>query len=170
MGENDLTQDQAIEVMTVLGAPINSELMYLLGFAARNLSRVRTHTRDTLTSKQHPKRFRRPIHNHQLTDNLSLPLPLFRGAVPNIHRLKVKALDHPPYIRVIVNAAPHLAFTAAHEVGHPLIVIKRKVHAVPCRLLTRRAHIVEGMGPVITYGALKPGHVFLRRWGTPART
>lgn len=34
MGENDLTQDQSIGVMTILGDPINSDLMYCMGLCS----------------------------------------------------------------------------------------------------------------------------------------
>ena len=34
MGENDLTQDQSIAVMTILGDPINSDLMYCMGLCS----------------------------------------------------------------------------------------------------------------------------------------
>jgi hypothetical protein len=34
MGENDLTQDQSIAVMTILGDPINSDLIYCMGLCS----------------------------------------------------------------------------------------------------------------------------------------
>lgn len=34
VGESDLTQDQAIKVMAILGDPINSDLMYCLGLCS----------------------------------------------------------------------------------------------------------------------------------------
>lgn len=34
MGENDLTQDQSMAVMTILGDPINSDLMYCMGLCS----------------------------------------------------------------------------------------------------------------------------------------
>ena len=34
MGENDLTQDQSMAVMRVLGDPINSDLMYCMGLCS----------------------------------------------------------------------------------------------------------------------------------------
>ena len=107
-------------------------------------------------SKQPPQLFRHPIHNHQLPTHISLPLPLIRSAIPNIHRLKVKTLKHPSDIRVIVDADHLLTFATAHEVGHPFVVFKRKVHSIPCGLPVRRIHIVKRMAPVIALSALKP--------------
>ena len=109
--------------------------------------------------KQHPQRLRHPIHNHQLPANLCLPLPLIRSAIPNIYRLKVKALKHPPDIRVVIDTDHHLPFAAAHEIRHPFVVLKRKVHPIPCGLPVRRVHVVKRMWPVIPFSTLKPGQV-----------
>jgi len=61
---------------------------------------------------------------------------------------------------MVVNADHHLTFATAHEVGHPFIVLERKVHAVPGSLPVRRVHVMEGMGAVVTFSAFKPGEVF----------
>jgi hypothetical protein len=45
----------------------------------------------------------------------------------------MKALEHPAYIRMIVNTDHHLAFATAHEVDHALVVFERKVTNAPCQ-------------------------------------
>lgn len=72
----------------------------------------------------------------------------------------MEAFKHAADVRVIVDADHHLAFTAAHEVGHLLVVLERKVHAVAGALPVRRVHVVEGMNAVVTFSAFKPGEVF----------
>ena len=72
----------------------------------------------------------------------------------------MEALEHTADVRVVVDADHHFAFAAAHEVGHPFIVLERKVHAVAGGLPVRRIHIVEGVGTVVAFRAFKPGEVF----------
>ena len=72
----------------------------------------------------------------------------------------MKTFKHAADVRVVVDADHHFAFTPTHEVGHPLIVLKRKVHAITSGLPVRRIHVVEGVGTVVAFGAFKPGKVF----------
>lgn len=60
------------------------------------------------------------------------------NTIANIQRIKVKALEHAANVWVIVDAEHHLAFAAAHESGHPLVALKRKVNAVTGGLPIRR--------------------------------
>ena len=66
----------------------------------------------------------------------------------------------PGKVVLVVDADHHFAFAAAHEVGHPLVVLERKVHSVAGGLPVRRIHVVEGMGAVVAFSAFKPGKVF----------
>ncbi|MNR59497.1 hypothetical protein D3C85_1807630 [compost metagenome] len=66
----------------------------------------------------------------------------------------METMEHPPNVWVVVDAYHHLAFTAAHEVGHPFIVLKRKVHPIAGGLPVRRVHVVKGMGTVVAFGAV----------------
>ena len=70
------------------------------------------------------------IHNNQLARNLSLPLPLIRGRVLGLDRLKMNPLNNPLNVRVVVDADHHFAFTVPHEVSHALVVFKREIHSV----------------------------------------
>lgn len=72
----------------------------------------------------------------------------------------MKALEHPPNIRMVVDANHHLSFTAPHEAGHTLVILKGKIHPIASGLPIRRIHVVEGMGPVVALSTFKPGQVF----------
>lgn len=72
----------------------------------------------------------------------------------------MEALEHATDVRVVVDADHHLAFAPPHEVSHPFIVLKRKVHAITSGLPVRRVHVVEGMGAVVTFSAFKPREIF----------
>ena len=85
---------------------------------------------------------------------------MVRVAVADVQRLIVKAVKHPPDIWVVVDADHHRPFAAAHEVGHPLAVLERKVHAITSGLPVRRVRAMEGMGAVLTFSAFKPGKIF----------
>ena len=84
-----------------------------------------------------------PIHKNQLPRHLRLPLPLIRGGVPDLGRLKMKPFKYPPNVRMIVDTDHHLSFAAPHKVGHAFVVFKREVHAVASGLPVRRVHVVE---------------------------
>ncbi|CAI8789163.1 hypothetical protein EMIT0P171_190078 [Pseudomonas sp. IT-P171] len=81
-------------------------------------------------------------------------------AVTDVERFEMKACIHTADIRMVVDADHDLAFAATHEVGHPLVVLERKVHAVPGGLPVRRVHIVESVSAVITLRAFKPREIF----------
>jgi len=72
----------------------------------------------------------------------------------------VETLKHTPNVRMVVDAYHYLAFAAAHEVSHPLIVLERKVHPIAGGLPVRRVHVVEGVGTVVAFGAFKPREIF----------
>ena len=80
-----------------------------------------------------------PVYDYQLATHISLPLPLIRGRIPNLGRLKMKPFKHPPNVRMVVDADHHLAFAAPHKVSHALVVFKREVHAVASGLPVRWA-------------------------------
>ena len=86
-------------------------------------------------------------------------MPLIGIAVPDVQRLKMKAIEHSPDIWVIVDADHHLALAAAHEVSHPLIVLEREIHAVTGGLPVRRVHIEEGVRAVVFCNANIPRKV-----------
>lgn len=72
----------------------------------------------------------------------------------------MKLCEYTPDVRMIVDADHHLALAAPHEVGHPLVLFERKSDTVAGGLPLRRIHVMEGVHPVITLRALKPGEVF----------
>lgn len=72
----------------------------------------------------------------------------------------MEALEHSANVWMVVDTDHHFAFTAAHEVGHPLVVFERKIHAVTGSLPVRRIHVVERVSTVVAFGAFKPGEVF----------
>lgn len=65
--------------------------------------------------------------------------------MPDLSRLKIKALKQPPNVRVVVDADHHFHFTAQHKVNHVLVVFKREFHAVASGLPLRWGHVVEGV-------------------------
>ena len=58
-----------------------------------------------------------------------------------------------------VDADHHLSLAATQDVGHPLVVLERKVHAVAGSLPVRRIHVMEGMGSIVAFGAFKPREI-----------
>ncbi|MNS37763.1 hypothetical protein D3C72_699920 [compost metagenome] len=72
----------------------------------------------------------------------------------------MKAFKNPPNIRVVVDAYHHLALAETHEVGHALVVLKRKVDAISGGLPVRWVHVMEGMSTIVAFSAFKPGEVF----------
>lgn len=72
----------------------------------------------------------------------------------------MEAFEHAADVRVVVDANHDFAFTATHEIGHPFVVLERKVHAVPSSLPVRRVHVVKGVCSVVAFRAVKPGEVF----------
>lgn len=111
-----------------------------------------------LKQSTHDRRL--PIHYNQLSAQFDLTLPLVGIAVADIQGLKVKALEHSTNIWMVIDADHHLAFAAPHEVGHPLVILERKVHAIASGLPVRRVHVMKGMGSVVAFGAFQPGKVF----------
>src|SRR5450830_1591039 len=87
-------------------------------------------------------------------------MPLIGRRVPNIQHLEVEALEHTPNVRMIVDADHHPALAAPHEVGHPLVVLKRKVDSIAGSLTVRWVHVVERVRTVVALGAVKPGEIF----------
>ncbi|MCY1464285.1 hypothetical protein D9M71_822870 [compost metagenome] len=83
-------------------------------------------------------------------------MPLVSVAIANVQRLKVKAIKHPSDVWMVVDANHHLALAATHEIGHPLVVLERKIHPIASGLPIRRVHVVKGMSAVVTFGALEP--------------
>lgn len=71
----------------------------------------------------------------------------------------MEAPEHPPDVRVIIDA-DHLAFATAHEVGHALVVLERKIHTITGGLPVRRVHVMEGMGAVVAFRTFKQGELF----------
>lgn len=109
-----------------------------------------------LLTEKSSESVRFPIHDHQFPTHFSLPLTLVGVAITYIQRLEVKAVKHPPDVRVIVDADHHLAFAATHEVGHPRVVFKREVNAITGGLPIRRVHVMEGMSTVVAFSAFEP--------------
>lgn len=72
----------------------------------------------------------------------------------------MEAVEHTANVRVIVDAHHHLAFAAPHKVGHPLVILKGKIHTIACCLPVRWIHVMKGVGTVITFGAIQPRQVF----------
>jgi hypothetical protein len=61
---------------------------------------------------------------------------------------------------MVVDAEHHLALAATHEVGHPLVVLERKVHSVAGGLPVRRIHVVKRVRTIIAFSTFKRGEVF----------
>lgn len=55
-------------------------------------------------SEHHSQRCRLPIHDHQFFTDVGLSLPLIRRAIPNRHYFKMDSSEHPPYVRIGVDA------------------------------------------------------------------
>lgn len=72
----------------------------------------------------------------------------------------MEAFEHTADVRMIVDADHHLSFAPAHEVGHPFVVLKRKVDAIAGGLPVRRIHVMEGVGTVVAFRTFKPGEIF----------
>jgi len=77
----------------------------------------------------------------------------------------MKAFENTPDVRMVVDADHHPAFAAAHKVGHPFVILERKIYTVAGGLPVRWVHVVESVGTVITFRAFKPGEVFDVRAG-----
>lgn len=71
------------------------------------------------------------ITNSPLT-SACLALPLVRIGITDIQCLEVEALENTTNVRMVVDADHHFAFAAAHEGGHPFVILKRKVHPITC--------------------------------------
>lgn len=71
----------------------------------------------------------------------------------------MKAFKDPADVRVS-NADHNLAFTAAHEGGHALVILERKVPSITGGLPVRPVHAMEDVSAVVTFGALQPGRIF----------
>lgn len=79
----------------------------------------------------------------------------------------MKPLEHPPNIRMVIDTHHHLPFAAPHEVGHALVILKRKVDAIACGLPVGRVHVMERVRPVVPLGAFKPRKVLDVSTGQP---
>ena len=79
----------------------------------------------------------------------------------------MKALKHPPNVRVIIDADHDLPFAAPHKVSHTLVILEGKVHAITRRLPVRRVHVVKGVGTVVAFSTGQPGQVFNVGAGQP---
>lgn len=101
-----------------------------------------------------------PIHDHQFSTDFHLTLPLIGITVANVQGLEVKALKHPSDVRIVVDADHNLTFALAHEVSHPLVIPKRKIHTIAGGLPVRRVDVVKGMGTIIALRVFQPGEVF----------
>lgn len=55
-------------------------------------------------SEHHSQLCRLPIHDHQFFTDVGLSLPLIRRAIPNRHYFKMDSSEHPPYVRIGVDA------------------------------------------------------------------
>lgn len=117
--------------------------------------------------EQSPECIWLPVHYHQLTADISFPLPLIGQAVTNIHHLEMKTFKDTADIGMIIDADHHLSLATPHEVSNALVVLKGKVHTVACCLPVRRIHIVKCVGTVVAFGAVQPGQVFNVGTGQP---
>lgn len=81
-------------------------------------------------------------------------------AVTNVQRFEVKALENLADAVMVIDADHHLAFATSREVGHPLVALECKVHAIADGLPVRRVHLVKSMGAFVMFRAFKPGEIF----------
>jgi hypothetical protein len=72
----------------------------------------------------------------------------------------MESLKHSPDVWVIIDANYYLAFAAAHEGSHALVILERKVHSIADSLPVRRVHVMKGIDAVVALGALEPGKIF----------
>lgn len=101
------------------------------------------------------------ICDYQFSALLSLPV-IVRYAVFDAQIMHGKAVKHPPDIRVIVDADHGFALDATEYLGHFLVLLPAKWHAVSLGLPVRRIHIEEGVGAIVAADAVLPGEVFHR--------
>ena len=85
---------------------------------------------------------------------------MVRVAVADVQGFEVEAFKHAADVWMVVDADHHLALAATHEVGHPLVVLERKVHAVAGGLPVRRVHVVKRVRTIIAFSTFKRGEVF----------
>lgn len=71
----------------------------------------------------------------------------------------MKTLEHPPDVRVVIDADHHLPLAAPHEVGHTLVVLEGEIHPIALGLPVRRVHVEKGVRPVIPLGTVQPGQI-----------
>lgn len=71
----------------------------------------------------------------------------------------MEVIEHPANIRMVVDADHDLTFATPHDVSHPLIILKRKVHTVTGGLPVRRIHVMETMATVVALSAFQPRQI-----------
>jgi len=71
----------------------------------------------------------------------------------------MEALESSMNIRMVVNAHHDLTLTAAHEIGHSLVLLERKIHTIAGGLPVRRIHVEERVHSIVALGAIEPGQV-----------
>ena len=87
-------------------------------------------------------------------------MPLVRVAVADVQGFEAEAFKHAADVWMVVDADHHLALAATHEVGHPLVVLDRKVHAVAGGLPVIRAPVVKRLRTIIAFSTFKQVEVF----------
>lgn len=71
----------------------------------------------------------------------------------------MEAVKGSPDIRVVVDTDHHPTLAPAHEVGHTLVLLERKIHAIASGLPIRRVHVEKCVRSIIALGAIEPGQV-----------
>ena len=67
------------------------------------------------------------------------------------------AIEHAADLRVVVDREHHPALCRSHTIGHPLVLGKREVDAVPLSLPVRRIQVVQRRRPIVALQDLMPG-------------
>lgn len=99
-----------------------------------------------------------PAVNYQF---LSLHrLPAAANVVLDASRIHLEACKHTPNIGVVIQAQDGLALQPGHQLGHLLVLLKLKFHAIAGCLPVRRVQVKQSVWPVVALHAFIPVQVF----------
>lgn len=69
-------------------------------------------------------------NSESLAHRRHLLCPAAGCCVADVQTLKVETSEHPPDVRVVIDADHHPALAAPHEVGHALVLLEREVDSI----------------------------------------
>lgn len=89
-------------------------------------------------------------------DDLMAARGLQANRVLDRHRLDVESIEHPPDLRVIVQAHDRPPLERPQALGHPLVLLERKRNAITGRVEIRRIQVEQRMRAIVSIDALGP--------------